>query len=112
MFDDINNVETFIELTKNEDPRIRKRALKEMCPCKVKKAIDQIWERVFEMYDDPDTQVRYQVMHTLCDGSPFDKEFEVIEILEKMWNDKDEKLKRNVRRALNSYRRTGKWNVL
>jgi vesicle coat complex subunit len=106
------NFETFIEQTKHSDPRIRKKALKEMCPCRVKKEIDQIWERVFEMYTDPDSTVRYQVMHTLCDGSPKERESEVISVLEKMWNDKDEKLRRNVRRALNSYRRCGKWNVL
>jgi hypothetical protein len=39
-------------------------------------------------------------------------EFRVVEVLEKMYNDKDDGVKKYVRKALNSYRRTGKWNVL
>lgn len=105
-------LEDFLELTKNESPLIRKKALKNLCPCKVKSDIEQVWNRVFEMYDDPDENVRYQVLHTLCDGSPKDREDKVIEVLEKLWNDQDEKVKRRVRKALNSYRRTGNWNIL
>ncbi|MNF17921.1 hypothetical protein D3C80_2217100 [compost metagenome] len=56
--------------------------------------------------------VRDQVVHSLCDGSPASMELQVVETLEKLWNDEDEKVKKKVRKALNSYRRTGKWNVL
>lgn len=95
-----------------DDARTRKQALKKLCPCKLKSDIDQVWNRIFEMYTDPDANVRYQVIHSLCDGSPKDREFAVIQTLEQMWNDPDEKIKRAVRRVLTSYRRTGKWNIL
>ena len=36
-----------ISLTKHEDARIRKRALKELCPCHVKDDVPAFWERVF-----------------------------------------------------------------
>lgn len=37
-----------------------------MCPCKVKCDIDLFWNRVFEMVNDTDKNVRYQVLHTIC----------------------------------------------
>jgi hypothetical protein len=109
---DTCDVGDFIELTRDPDPRIRKRALRKLCPCKLKSDIEQVWDRVFEMYTDSDEDVRYQVMHTLCDGSPKDREIQVITTLELMWNDPEEKIRRKVRKALNSYRRCGKWNIL
>jgi len=78
----------------------------------VKKDFEVIWDRVFEMVNDPDENVRYQVVHTLCDGSPNHLEPKVVSTLELMWNDPSDKIKRAVRRALGSYRRTGVWNVL
>ena len=41
------------------------------------------------MIDDPDAEVRYQVLHNLCDGSPESREEDVIEALEKLHNDPD-----------------------
>jgi restriction endonuclease Mrr len=106
-------IESFIEQTKSVKAIDRKQALKEMCPCRVLKDIDVIWERVLEMAEnEPDADVRYQIMHTLCDGSPKHRETQVIEALEKMWSDPNEKLRRQVRRVLASYRRTGEWNIL
>jgi predicted 3-demethylubiquinone-9 3-methyltransferase (glyoxalase superfamily) len=69
MSDDMAEV---INMTKHADWRKRKEALSTICPCKVKKDIDVFWNRVFEMAreKDPAPQVRYQVLHTLCDGSP------------------------------------------
>jgi len=106
------SLEDFLELTKSTNPQIRKQALKTLCPCKVKSDIELIWNRVFEMYNDEDAGCRYQILHTICDGSPKEREEKVIETLEALWNDPDEKIRRNVRKALNSYRRTGKWNIL
>lgn len=113
--DDVSNfatVEEYLAATHDSNPQMRKRALKSMCPCKVLKEIDMIWERVFEMVKDPDPVVRYQVLHTLCDGSPREREEQVIAALESLWNDEDDKIRRAVRRALNEYRRTGNWNIL
>jgi hypothetical protein len=67
-------------------------------PCKVQKDFDVIWARVLEMTDDPDPIVRYQVLHTLCDGSPKEREADIISALQKMWNDPEDKIRRAVRR--------------
>ncbi len=50
------------------------------------------------MTADPDAVVRYQVLHTLCDGSPKEREDDIVSALQKMWNDPDEKIRRAVRR--------------
>lgn len=109
---DYEDFEALLAMSKSTDARKRLAALREFCPCKVRKEIDQIWDRVLEMTSDPNDQVRYQVLHTLCDGSPKEREEQIIEALLSMRNDKCDKVKRNVRRALVSYDRTGKWNIL
>lgn len=104
--------EFFIAETMEKDWKRRKEALKTLCPCKVKHYDPKIWDRIFEMVTDENELVREQVVHTLCDGSPKELEEEVITKLESLWNDPSEKVKKKVRKALNSYRRTGVWNVL
>jgi len=104
--------EQVIEITKNPDPKVRKDALRNMCPCHVKDNIESLWQRIMEMADDPDPTVRYQVMHNLCDGSPSSREDDVIRTLERMHNDPDKKVRRRVHQVLTHYRHTGKWNIL
>lgn len=98
--------------SRSTDPRQRLNALREFCPCKVRKEVDQLWDRVLEMTNDSNDRVRYQVLHTLCDGSPREREEQIIEALRTMRNDECPKIRRQVRRALASYERTGKWNIL
>lgn len=57
-------------------------------------------------------EVRYQVLHNLCDGSPKSREDDVINALEGMHNDEDKVIRRRVHQVLSSYRRTGEWNVM
>jgi hypothetical protein len=112
---DSSNFEDFedlMTLSRSTDARKRLAALRTFCPCKVKKEVDQLWERVLEMTSDPDDGVRYQVVHTLCDGSPREREEQIIDALRSMRNDKCPKIRRAVRRALVSYDKTGKWNIL
>ena len=52
------NIETIIALTHHPVPRVRKRALVEMCPCRVKQDLTDFWERVFEMVNDDSADVR------------------------------------------------------
>ena len=59
------DIETIIELTNHVDPIVRQRALKEICPCRVKDDIDLFWERVLEMINDPADKVREQVCHSV-----------------------------------------------
>ncbi|KAK2147214.1 hypothetical protein LSH36_563g00012 [Paralvinella palmiformis] len=106
------DIDMIIDLTHHSDPQVRQKALKEMCPCRVKSDIDDFWLRVFQMMDDPDERVRYQVLHTLCDGSPAHLEDRVAEGLECFNRDPDKKIRRQAHKVLTAYRRTGKWNVL
>ncbi|OWF50925.1 hypothetical protein KP79_PYT07449 [Mizuhopecten yessoensis] len=54
-------IETIVDLTRHASPQVRQAALKEMCPCRVKKDHDEFWKRVLEMIDDEATNVRFQV---------------------------------------------------
>ena len=58
---DTEDITTIISLTKHADPIVRQRALKEICPCRVKDDIDLFWARVIEMIGDPADNVREQV---------------------------------------------------
>ena len=62
---DTEDIKTILALTTHVDPIVRQRALKEICPCRVKDDIDQFWERVLEMINDPADNVREQVSISL-----------------------------------------------
>ncbi|CAF1226907.1 unnamed protein product [Rotaria sordida] len=106
------DIKTILELTNHVDPIVRQRALREICPCRVKDDIDAFWERVMEMIDDPADNVREQVLHTLCDGSPDHMEMKVLDALEKFNRDSNQYIRRRAHKVLSAYRRSGKWNVL
>ena len=108
------NIETIIELTKHEDAQVRQKAIREMCPCRVKGDINDFWRRLLdpELLNDPAANVREQVLHDLCDGTPKHLEFGVAEALEHFNRDSDREIRRKAHKALTAYNRTGKWNVL
>jgi len=83
-----------------------------MCPCHVKKNIQEFWDRIIEMVKDPDPDVRYQALHNLCDGSPNDRELDVINAIKELEHDESKQVRRAVNKVISSYKRTGKWNVL
>ena len=83
-----------------------------MCPCRVKSDIPEFWSRLFELAQDEDPKIRYQVLHNLCDGSPKEYEDKISECLEIFNRDKDPHIRRQASRVLASYMRTGKWNIL
>ena len=64
------------------------------------------------MTADPDAKVRGAVLHALGDGSPREREAEIVDAIENMYHDPDSKLRRRVRKLLAQYRHTGKINVL
>jgi len=103
---------SFLELTRDENPKVRKQALRELCPCQVKRDCEEFWKRIMEMNTDPDPAVRYQVLHNLCDGSPKDREDDIIKTIEAMHNDEDKCIRRRVHQVLASYWRRGKWNIM
>lgn len=106
------DIDTIIELSKHENAQVRQTALKQMCPCRVKKDLSDFWNRVFEMIHDENDSVRGQVLHTLCDGSPKHLEFDVVEALESFNHDANSDIRRRAHKCLVSYWRKGKWNIL
>lgn len=109
---EIDDLDNWLERTRDPDPKVRKWAAHYLCPCEVKANYDDVWDRLLAMVTDPDARVRGQVLHALADGSPRSREPEVVRAVEGMWNDPDESLRRRVRKLLAQYRRTGKINVL
>ena len=105
-------VDVIIALSKHDNSQIRKSSLVQMCPCRVKQDIVKFWDRVFEMVSDQDPIVRAQVLHTICDGSPNDRELQVAEAIEIFNRDPDSEIRRKAHKVLSSYIRTGKWNIL
>lgn len=109
---DIFSTDHFIKLTHDNDVRNRRKALQDICPCRVKAKVNEFWERIIELSEDPDSLVRYQALHNLCDGSPSELEERVIEVVSKLTHDPDNKVRRAANRVLVIYRKTGKWNVM
>lgn len=106
------SVARIVELAKHEDATVRLAAVKQVCPCRVKADVDAFWTQVFAMVRDPAVAVRWQVLHTICDGSPSHLESEVADALEAFNRDEDAEVRRRAHKVLSTYRRTGKWNVL
>jgi len=107
-----DDVIAILKRSRSTNPVERKAALRTMCPCKVKREIDPFWVRIVEMCNDPDDAVRYQVLHSLCDGSPLNLEELVAETVRSFWNDPNEKVRRAARRAYNSWQRGDGINIL
>lgn len=115
---DAASVEDQLSLTYSEDARMRALAVKALCPCRVwretstSSSSTAFWDRIIEMVKDEDEGVRKVVLHTLADGSPHSREDDVVGALECLAHDSCEKIRRKARKVLNSYRRTGKLNIL
>jgi len=106
------SLEDWLRQTRDENSKVRQRAVGNACPCHLKRNVPELWDRLIEMVTDEDVKVRSSVLHTLGDGSPRVREMEIVAAIERMWNDPDERLRRHVRKLLASYRRTGKLNIL
>lgn len=104
--------EAFLELTYDDNPRVRQVAIRNLCPCHVQGDLPQVWDRLLELADDPDDGVRHDVLHTLIDGSPRRLRDQVVTVLEAMAKDR---IIRRARRqfamdALRRYHRTGRFD--
>ncbi|RUP08583.1 hypothetical protein BC936DRAFT_140121 [Jimgerdemannia flammicorona] len=106
------NIDLWLDLTYDADPRIRDEAIHALCPCQLQKTHETVWQRLMELAEDPDVKIRKAIFHTMCDGSPRAMEEEVIGVIERFRNDKDEVLRRKARRMLEHYRRGGNINIL
>jgi len=67
---------------------------------------------MFELAKDEDREVRYQILHNMCDGSPEAYEDKVAEALEIFNRDPDKEIRRRAHKVLAVYLRTGEWNIL
>jgi len=107
-----SEIPDWLELTHSANSKDRRKALQRLCPCELKSDAPLVWERILQMGEDPDAQVRRWVVHTLCDGSPARYRAEIVRLLEGRYHDPDERVRRSVRKVLANYRHSGTVNVL
>ena len=106
----IEEIQDALDRTLDRDPRVRRTALLDLCPCRGRTEVTVVWDRLLEMKNDPEPSVRSLVLHSLCDGSPRSREREVVAAVEAMARDSDRGLRRRARGTLAAYRRTGRIN--
>ncbi len=64
------------------------------------------------MAHDSDPRVRGPIVHVLCDESPVEYRAEIVRVLESLYHDEDDRVRKQVRRVLAQYRHSGRVNVL
>jgi len=106
------DIPDWLELTHSPDPRERRKALQALCPCELKTNVSEVWKRVLEMAADPDAAVRRWTVHVLCDGSPVLYHGEIARVLESLYQDADDRVRRAVRKVLAHHRHRGNLNIL
>lgn len=68
-----------LALACSDNPEERQVAAQSLCPCHVRRRIDEVWQALYRMMEDPDVRVRRAAWHTLEDGGrPNDPAFEPI----------------------------------
>jgi HEAT repeat protein len=107
-----DEIDTLLEQTADPNPRVRARAVESLCPCHVKRNERRVWDRVLSLTGDPALEVRRWVFHLLGDGSPREREAEVVAAMERFTKDADKNLRRRARGVLAQYRRGNTINVL
>ena len=74
----------YVELSKSVDAIDRLEAANNLCPCHVRRRIDEVWDALFRMMEDPDVEVRRAAYHTLEDGGRLDDP-KLQEIFKRAW---------------------------
>lgn len=108
---DAQSIDALLSETRHANARRRRTAVRELCPCVVRANHTRIWDRIFELIRDPDLGVRRVAFHALIDGSPKDREAEVLASAEHLLDDPSEKLRRQARKLLAAHRHTGRVNI-
>jgi hypothetical protein len=57
-----------LELSLSSDPEDRLHAASNLCPCHVRRKVDDVWQALYRMMEDEDVRVRRAAWHTLEDG--------------------------------------------
>ena len=104
-------IDAILYETLDADPNRRRAAVRELCPCEVRRNHVDVWDRILELAYDPDAGVRRLVFHAMMDGSPRAREHEIVEAVESLRNDPSPKLRRQARNLIANYRRTGRINI-
>ena len=101
-------IDGLLELSRSVESRARQLACRNLCTCHVRADDDRVWTRLLELVQDPDPLVRGDVLHAITDSTPAARVPAVIQALESRHNDPDVGIRRQIRKILAHYRRTGK----
>jgi hypothetical protein len=101
-------IDGLLELSWSQQSRARQLACRNLCTCHVRADDDRVWARLLELVHDPDPLVRGDVLHAITDSTPGPRVAAVIQALESRHNDPDVGIRRQIRKTLAHYRRTGK----
>jgi HEAT repeat protein len=107
-----DEIDHILELTADDDPLVRRLALKNLCGCHVRADVPRVWDRLYDLIDDPDAGVRFEVVHAFGDSSPNHRAHEIAAAVERLYNDPDPHLRKRVRKLITHYRKTGSVNAL
>jgi hypothetical protein len=80
----------YVELSESMDSDDRLEAAKNLCPCHVRRRIDEVWDALYRMMEDPVVEVRRAAYHTLEDGGKLDDP-ELQVIFERAWETETDK---------------------
>ena len=62
------NIAKLIELSRSSDAEDRKTAADFLCPCHVRRRLEEVWRALYRLLEDPHQGVRKVAWHTLEDG--------------------------------------------
>jgi hypothetical protein len=91
---DRETINDLLELSRSEKAEERETAAQYLCPCHVRRRIEEVWEALYRMLEDEDARVRRAAWHTLEDGGrPEDPKLD--EILERTLKNETDRTVRN-----------------
>jgi hypothetical protein len=65
-----DKVDELVCLTRHADPKVRRVAVVNLCPCHARAKFPAAWDRILEMTSDAEPLVRRAVVRMPADGSP------------------------------------------
>jgi HEAT repeat protein len=104
-------LDELLALSRDRDPNVRRVAVKNLCPCHVRRNAPDVWRRLIELTDDRDPGVRLDVLHDLTDGSPPELAPEIWAVVERFMQDPDRNVRRYAAFLRGKQMRSGRINV-